>query len=322
MNTSTPGERAADRPGRDRRTASGRPAARSMKPPVFSKSTFVHLRLAFFFYLTPVFLFSLAVSPRLDWLRAGLAFFIIHFLLYPASNGFNSYYDRDEKGIGGIRNPPAVTPDLLLAVNLLDLLAVGLGFILGRVFSLGLLFYIIASRLYSWDKTRLKRRPVLSWLMVGLGQGTAVFLMSFQAVNKAVLSELLSWKVCGAALLAGFFLLASYPMTQVYQHEEDRRRGDRTMSMLLGVRGTFLFCFLALTAVASGYASYFFIFSGKLQAAAFLLCLVPSFAYFIAWRRSVLADESRADFRRTMAMNTVTSLGLNLFFVVFLLFSR
>jgi 1,4-dihydroxy-2-naphthoate octaprenyltransferase len=43
------------------------------------------------------------------------------------------------------------------------------------------------------------------------------------------------------ALLSTCLLLGSYPMTQIYQHEEDARRGDKTFSLLLGIKETFIF---------------------------------------------------------------------------------
>jgi 1,4-dihydroxy-2-naphthoate octaprenyltransferase len=37
-------------------------------------------------------------------------------------------------------------------------------------------------------------------------------------------------------LLGGF-----YPLTQIYQHDADRRDGVRTLSLVLGYRGSFVF---------------------------------------------------------------------------------
>lgn len=48
------------------------------------------------------------------------------------------------------------------------------------------------------------------------------------------------------ALFAGL-----YPLTQVYQVQEDRARGDRTLPVVLGARGSLRF---ALIAIATGFA--------------------------------------------------------------------
>ena len=43
------------------------------------------------------------------------------------------------------------------------------------------------------------------------------------------------------ALLTTMMLMSAYPITQVYQHKEDRERGDFTLSLSLGILGTFHF---------------------------------------------------------------------------------
>ena len=59
------------------------------------------------FFLLPIWLAAMAAVPRgsLDRGAALQLFLVFHFLLYPASNGFNSYFDRDEGPIGGSRDP-------------------------------------------------------------------------------------------------------------------------------------------------------------------------------------------------------------------------
>lgn len=283
---------------------------------MITKSTLVHLRLPFFFFLSPVFLFALVVSPHPDLFRSLWAFAILHFLLYPSSNGFNSYYDRDITPIGGIARPPAVTPDLLTVVNALDVLAIGLGFVVGWPFAVGCACYAFGSRLYSWDRTRLKRRPIVSWLMVGLGQGTAVFLVSYYAINHPVWTELFSLRVLLAGLLPGLLLLAAYPITQVYQHEADRSRGDKSFSLLLGVEGTFRFVRFFLGLVTAGYAAYIWFYFGWAQALAYVLFQIPMIVYFSRWFSRVRKDPSAADFKSLMVQNFLTAGCVNACMIV------
>ena len=283
---------------------------------MISRSTLVHFRLPFFFFLSPVFLFSLVVSPHPDLFRTLLAFFILHFLVYPASNAFNSWFDRDTTAIGGVECPPVVTPDLPVVVNVMDLLAIGLGLFAGWPFAAGCAAYVVCSRLYSWDRTRLKRRPVISWLMVGLGQGTAVFLMSYYAINHPAWKELFSSRVLLAGLLPGLFLLAAYPLTQVYQHEADRDRGDASMSMLLGVEGTFRFALVFFSIVTAGYCVYLYCWFGVLQASGFVLFLAPLIINFLLWYGRVRKDLAAADFRSLMRQNLLSALCLNSYFIL------
>ena len=72
---------------------------------MLQKSTIQLLRFPFSFFLLPVYLFALSQVPSPHWGHALLIFFILHLLVYPASNGYNSYMDRDESSIGGIKQP-------------------------------------------------------------------------------------------------------------------------------------------------------------------------------------------------------------------------
>jgi len=68
-------------------------------------STIKLLRIPFSFFLSPIYFFALAQVPQINWFNAVLIFLIIHFLIYPASNGYNSYMDRDTESIGGLEKP-------------------------------------------------------------------------------------------------------------------------------------------------------------------------------------------------------------------------
>ena len=83
------------------------------------------LRIPFSIYLMPVFWFGLSAlrGPWSGWRALGV-FVVLHLLAYPASNGYNSYYDKDEGSIGGLKTPPKVTPELLHLVWAFDVLAV------------------------------------------------------------------------------------------------------------------------------------------------------------------------------------------------------
>ena len=67
---------------------------------MLQKSTITLLRIPFSFFLMPVFFFSLSQVPEINYAKALLIFIILHFIMYPASNGYNSYMDNDEESIG------------------------------------------------------------------------------------------------------------------------------------------------------------------------------------------------------------------------------
>src|SRR5688572_19464666 len=127
---------------------------------MFSRSTWLHLRIPFSYFLLPAYLFALSISPNLGERNLLWSFLIIHLLLYPASNGYNSYFDKDEKSIGGLKNPPPVTKELYYVSLLLDVAAVVLAMILiNKEFAIMVLVYGLISKAYSHPSVRLKKYP-------------------------------------------------------------------------------------------------------------------------------------------------------------------
>lgn len=280
-----------------------------------SKEILIHLRLPFSLLLLPVFLFAISVLP-LGWTKEAWGlFFIWHFLVYPASNAFNSYFDKDESPIGGLKTPPKVDRKLYLVATLMDLFSLFLSFVIYDIYASCLVLgYILLSRAYSSYPIRLKRFPFLSWLIVGLFQGAYVFLATIYILTQFHLTYLI--QTFGfPALLSSGILWAIYPITQVYQHKEDSERGDQTLSILLGIRGTFLFTALFFGLSTLGYFIYFDVDTFLL----WLLFLSPTTIFFLYWFWLIWKDASQANFINTMRLNVLAALFLNLFYIFYLL---
>ena len=289
---------------------------------MFSKSSWLHLRIPFSFFLMPVYFFALAISPNLTEKRLLWSFIIIHLFLYPASNGYNSYFDKDEGSIGGLKTPPPVKTGLYYLSLLFDAVAIVLGWIkVGMLFAMMLLVYGLVSKAYSHPAIRLKKYPILGWLTIGVFQGFFTFLMSYAGINHFELENLLQFKVLIPALLSTALLLGSYPMTQVYQHDEDGKRGDVTFSRILGVRGTFYFVLIVFSLASGGFVWYFRSFHSATYAIYFLMAMLPVVLYFLFWFWRVLRDESKANYSSTMVLNFLSALCLNTFFIGFWLHS-
>src|SRR5688572_10893798 len=197
---------------------------------MFSSSSWLHLRIPFSYFLMPVFLFSLAISPNISEKSVLWTFIIVHFFLYPASNGYNSYFDKDEKSIGGLKNPPPVNTGLYYLSLLFDAIAIGHGLLYINVtFALMLLIYGLVSKAYSHPSIRLKKLPLTGWLVAGLFQGLFTFAMCYIGINKYSLENVLQLNVLIPGILTTIMLWANYPMTQIYQHDEDEKHGDMTI---------------------------------------------------------------------------------------------
>ena len=277
------------------------------------------LRIPFSVYLMPVFWFGLSAlrGPWSGWRAAGV-FGVLHLLAYPASNGYNSYYDRDEGSIGGLKAPPKVTPELLHLVRLFDALAVAGAALLSWPFAGLVAVYLLVSKAYSYEGIRLKKYPLLSTLVVVVFQGAFTLLM-VQVGAGATPAQLFERTNLLLALVSTLFLCGSYPLTQVYQHAEDARRGDRTLSRLLGVRGTFVFAAVGLLAGAAALALAYWLRQETRPLLLFLVATGPVVALFGHWAWRVWHDEAAADFEHTMRMNRVSSLCLSAAFVAMLL---
>src|SRR6187402_2917127 len=95
---------------------------------MLSASTIKLLRIPFSIFLSPLYFFALSQVPDINWVNAALIFFILHFLVYPASNGYNSYMDRDTESIGGLEKPPPPSVELYRVTIALDIAAIVLSF--------------------------------------------------------------------------------------------------------------------------------------------------------------------------------------------------
>ena len=287
---------------------------------MLKKSNWLHLRIPFSYFLLPVYLFAISVGPNLS--ESGLLwiFIILHLFLYPASNGYNSYFDKDEKSIGGLKNPPPVNKGLFYLSFLFDTLALVLAYVfVNWTFLLMILVYSLVSRAYSHTSIRLKKYAWLSWLIAGFFQGAWVVWAVYLGLNDFPFTNVFKPHVLYPALLASAILWGSYPMTQVYQHEEDAKRGDRTLSLVLGIKGTFVFTMLCF-AVASGlFYWYFTEFSQARYGLIFLAAMGPVVLFFSWWFLKVLKDESAANFANTMRLNWISATCLGGFYLYYFL---
>lgn len=283
---------------------------------MISSSTFQLLRLPFSFFLSPIFLFSLAHVTDINWAAAALVYFIIHFLIYPASNGYNSYMDRDTGPIGGLENPPPPSRELYTLTIILDIVAILLSLFIDLVFTAVVLSYIGASKAYSYRGIRLKRFPIASYLVVIIFQGAVTFWLVYygSSINAGIFDPPWQGMVICALLVGGF-----YPLTQVYQHKQDIDDGVKTISYQLGYKGTFLFSGLVYL-LAWIFMAQFFIISGE-GAKLWLIGIffLPIIVYYIKWWRKVYADPAAASFRNTMRMNWLSAICINLAFLILLI---
>jgi 1,4-dihydroxy-2-naphthoate octaprenyltransferase len=273
------------------------------------------LRFHFSFFLMPVYWFALSQVVYKNWPRAILVFIILHLLVYPASNGYNSYMDRDETSIGGLKNPPKPTRRLFYITVLMDLAALLLSSLISAWFTAGILAYILASRAYSYRGIRLKKYPIIGYLTVIVFQGALTFFLVYHGSHeKKSIAVPLAAMIASSLLIGGF-----YPLTQVYQHEADLKDGVKTISYLLGYKGSFIFAAVLYIIAFITLAYYFFTSLEIKEFYALATCMLPVSVYFFIWAVKVWKDAKQANFENTMKMNIIASACTNLGFIVVLL---
>lgn len=282
---------------------------------MLQRSTIQLLRFHFSVFLLPVYLFALSLAPHVNWTNALIVFVILHLLVYPSSNGYNSYMDRDTGPIGGLKKPLQPTKQLFHATVFMDAAAVLAGLLIDAWFAAGVLIYILASRAYSYRGIRLKQYPIAGYLVVVVFQGALVFMLSYYGSSHNHDHAVPVWGVIAAACLIG----GSYPLTQVYQHEEDKADGVRTISYVLGKRGTFIFCSLVF-GMATG--AMFLLFNQRHDLKpffVFLACTLPMVWFFLHWMRKVWQDERQASFRNSLLMNVLASVCTTTCFIILII---
>jgi len=158
----------------------------------------------------------------------------------------NSVFDKDEGDIGYLNSPPAL-PRYLLPFSW-GLLAAGqaLAFLLPVGFRVAYAICFVLSILYSVPPFRFKAVAGVDWVINMWGSGTLTPYAAWAATGRPLdLGH-------GLVLLAFCPLFAGlYPLTQLYQFDEDRRRGDRTLALILGM-GPSLIVALVCTLLAFG----------------------------------------------------------------------
>src|SRR5947207_4963969 len=167
------------------------------------------------------------------WWQAlgGLAIWVI--FLNGGTLAINSVFDKDEGDIGYLNAPPPLPRHLLAFSG--ALLAGGqlLAFALPPAFRVAYAICFVLSILYSVPPFRFKAVAGVDWVINRWGFGTLTPFAAWAATGRPL-------DAGHALVLLGFCPLFAglYPLTQLYQMEEDRRRGDRTLALLLGLRAS------------------------------------------------------------------------------------
>ncbi len=202
-----------------------------------------------------------ASGAPFDWGGALLAWAAWVLCLNGGTLAFNSAFDADTESIAYLDDPPPPPRGLVRSSLILMLLGIPAAWVVAPSFALVTGICVLLSILYSHPRVRLKGTPGCDLLtnMVGYGGGTTLAgLLAGQAVagGEVGIPAPEGWFLAaGFALLFGSF----YPLTQFYQIDADRERGDRTLASALGERRS-----LSLAILLGVAAAYFLIAAAQI----------------------------------------------------------
>ncbi len=240
-------------------------------------------------YILAVGITGLRAGAHLSEALLGIALWVV--CLNGGTLALNSAFDRDEGDIAYLRRPPP--PPRGLAVASLGLMLAGQGaaVLLPPAYQVAYATCVVLSVLYSVPPMRLKAVAGADWIINMVGFGTLTPYAGWAATGVPL------DPARGLALIAFCPLFAAlYPLTQIYQLEEDTRRGDRTLATVLGVSGS-------LHAATAALVVAFALFAGAGVAAGWglghrawhwpvlVLALISWLAVLLPWRR----DAGRLD---------------------------
>jgi 4-hydroxybenzoate polyprenyltransferase len=275
----------------------------------------VHLRLHFQLLLAPVFLWGWLIAGGGFSLAVAIGFVALHVFLYSGATAFNSYYDRDSGPVGGLERPPPVPRSLLP----LALLMQGVGWVLAALVNLPFWLacgtFIGLSSAYSHPRVRLKAHTLSSLLVVGFGQGVLAFVAAWAATRGEVAS---AWSVDGAlgAAAAMALILALYPLTQLYQIQEDAARGDRTVAVAWGPAGCFRFSLVFTLIGGAAMLVALLRRFGLVDAALVGVGLGAQFVAIVWLARGFDSRRIVETYRRVMGVNTLSAGALGAYLLV------
>lgn len=276
---------------------------------------FLHLRWHYqLFILSGGFLLGGFLSNTMNWWWFLIQFANVHLLLFGGATAYNSYWDKDKGSVGGLKNPPKMSHWMWPASLFLQMAGLMVAMPMGNAFLACYLFSMLLFWLYSSPVFRWKGRPILSLIAIGISTGTNSVILGYFAA--ATPSSVLETTVLVAAVGTAFTLLSLYPLSQIYQLDEDRERGDRTFALAYGKETVFLFYKIS-------FGLGLLLISGSIitlhTLAGILFLVVGSLVGMGVWKMMKYVGSDKEDYSKVMHIKYGTSFAFVAFLIAALL---
>lgn len=282
------------------------------EPMAWELTNFIlHLRLHYqFFILSGGYLLGGLLADHMEFSQFWFQFLNVHVLLYGGATAFNSWWDKDEGPIGGLQHPPEMKP-WMHKISLLFMIA-GLvwAFTISWAYFTVYGISLILFWLYSTPLARWKGHPLLSLVAIGISTGLNSVFLGFWAAG-GIFSALIFLSGTGASLI----LLSLYPVSQIYQADEDSKRGDTTFFIRYRQRGVLVFFKVAymigLVLLCTGFYKIY-----PIPAISFFILGLLSFTIMQSFVAGLQGESN--EYQKVMNIKLFASLS----FVIFLLISN
>lgn len=271
----------------------------------------IHLRLHYqLFILSGGYLLGALFVENVNWAQLWEQFINVHILLFGGATAYNSWWDKDEGPIGGLKTPPKMAQWMWPASMVMQYIglawAVSVNWNYVIIYAVSMLFFW----LYSTPLARWKGKPVLSFVAIGISTGTNSFLLGFLAAGGYPITFFEDLIALGVALI----LLSLYPVSQVFQIKEDLQRGDKTFAARYGLRGV-KWLFTIIFPMGSGILSWSLLHQVTLIGFCFIVLNLAAYAGLLFYVWNLKAHQS--EYQYVMRIK----LSASFFFVLFILSS-
>lgn len=278
------------------------------------KNFLLHLRLNYNFFIlsAPFFLGAIFVPKIVNLTTFLISFILIYIFLFGGTNVYNSYFDKDEGPIGGLEHPPKVDRWMYYIAWSIQIIGLVISTLILPLFGFIFLFSIILFWIYSGPTFRFKGKPLLSFLVIGIGTVFNTTIFGYVMAGGTGLPT----NVIISAIGASFLILSMYPISQAYQIDEDSKRGDITFAVRYGIKGIKI-NYLILFFLGLVLLSYSFLFIQYLGISTFAAGIL---VYVIMWQKIKKISKQPSEYKSIMRLKYVSGMIFTLVMVGLLIF--
>jgi 1,4-dihydroxy-2-naphthoate octaprenyltransferase len=258
----------------------------------------------------PVFLFAISQTQDINWLHTTL-FFVVMFILVQPSIRMQITYANMQLSKCDIAETEQAKKLFKISTAMDGLAVVFSTLIFSLEVGAGVLTYLLLSKLHNSNPIRLKKYAIISWLLTMAMQGVLLFALTQYACGKIMLITNVF-----ALQATTFFVGFIFPLLQMYTHQQDANRGDLTISLRLGLKGTFTLSLVAFLVAVLFMGLHFYNIKKLFHFYLFLLFLSPVAAYFFWWRKNTKIQPLAANHTFTKLFIIITTICMGLFSLV------